>query len=88
MPLIGGVPEPLGMEENLPMSHVEVIDSNELAKRLNVPETWVRSRTNSKRTSDPIPHLRLGRYVRFPWGSVELREWLDRQLVSANGQSH
>jgi hypothetical protein len=65
---------------------VEVIDSTELAKRLNVPETWVRSWTNAKRTSDPIPHFRLGRYVRFPWGSPELREWLHRQLVSANGQ--
>jgi hypothetical protein len=64
----------------------EVIDSNELAKRLNVPETWVRSRTNRKRTSDPIPHLRFGRYVRFSWGSDTLREWLDRQLVSTNGQ--
>src|SRR6266566_4998884 len=88
MPVNGGVSEPLGMEENLLMSHVEVIDSTELAKRLNVPETWVRSRTNAKRTSDPIPHLRLGRYVRFPWGSAELREWLGRQLVSANGQGH
>jgi len=67
---------------------VEVIDSNELAKRLNVPETWVRSRTNTKRTRDPIPHFRLGRYVRFPWGSNELREWLDRQLVSANRAGH
>ena len=67
---------------------VEVIDSSELAKRLNVPETWVRSRTNSKRTSDPIPHFRLGRYVRFPWGSEELRDWLVRQLVSTNRAGH
>jgi hypothetical protein len=66
----------------------EVIDSTELAKRLNVPETWVRSRTNPKRTRDPIPHLRFGRYVRFRWGSEELHKWLDRQLVSANGQGH
>src|SRR5215510_3495085 len=79
----------LGVQETFArqtMHQVEVIDSTELAKRLNVPETWVRSRTNAKRTSDPIPHLRLGRYVRFPWGSSELRDWLDRQLVSANGQ--
>jgi hypothetical protein len=69
-------------------AQIEVIDSTELAKRLNVPETWVRSWTNAKRTSDPIPHLRLGRYIRFPWGSSELREWLNRQLVSANGQGH
>ena len=66
------------------MSEVEVIDSVELAKRLNVPETWVRSHTNPKRTDDPIPHFRLGRYVRFPWGSEQLVEWLNRQLASMN----
>jgi hypothetical protein len=64
---------------------LQVIDSTELAKRLSVPESWVRSRTNRKRTSDPIPHYRLGRYVRFNWGSAELHGRLDRQLVSANG---
>ena len=67
-------------------NETEVIDSNELAKWLNVPETWVRSRTNLRRTNDPIPHLRFGRYVRFSWGSDSLRDWLDRQLVSTNGQ--
>lgn len=70
------------------MSQVEVIDSNELARRLNVPESWVRSRTNSKRTRDPIPHLRFGRYVRFPWGSDELSQWLDRQLVGTSRAGH
>jgi hypothetical protein len=70
------------------MNCAEVIDSTELAKRLNVPESWIRSRTNKKRTSDPIPHFRLGRYVRFPWGSDELRDWLDRQLVSTNRAGH
>jgi hypothetical protein len=69
-------------------AYFEVIDSCELAKRLNVPETWVRSWTNSKRTRDPIPHLRLGRYIRFSWSSEELRDWLDRQLVSANRAGH
>ena len=68
------------------LNETEVIDSNELAKRLNVPETWVRSRTNLKRTNDPIPHLRFGRYVRFSWGSDTLRDWLERQLVCTNGQ--
>jgi len=68
------------------IEETEVIDSSELAKRLNVPETWVRSRSNLKRTNDPIPHLRFGRHVRFSWGSDILREWLERQLVSTNGQ--
>src|SRR5207247_8152010 len=36
-----------------PMLENEVIDSTELARRLNVPETWVRSRTNLNRTNDP-----------------------------------
>lgn len=70
------------------MSQTEVIDSNELAKRLNVPDTWVRSRTNSKRTCDPIPHLRLGRYIRFLWGSKDLTQWLDRQLVGMSRAGH
>jgi hypothetical protein len=83
-----GVPRLLLPKEKSFVIPVEVIDSAELAKRLNVPETWVRSRTNPKRTSDPIPHLRLGRYVRFSWGSEQLHEWLNRQLVSTNGQGH
>jgi hypothetical protein len=70
------------------MSQVEAIDSAELAKRLHVPETWVRSRTNLNRTADPIPHLRLGRYVHFYWGSEQLEEWLNRRLVSTNGAGH
>jgi hypothetical protein len=69
-------------------AQIEVIDSTELAKRLHVPETWVRSRTNLKRTDDPIPHLRLGRYVRFYWGSEPLEDWLARQLVSTNRAGH
>ena len=65
---------------------IEVIDSAELAKRLSIPESWIRSRTNHNRTSDPIPHYRLGRYIRFSWGSDELRDWLNRQLVSMDRQ--
>jgi hypothetical protein len=64
---------------------LEVIDSIELAKRLSVPESWIRSRTNQKRTCDPIPHYRLGRYIRFSWRSAELSDWLQRQLVSTDG---
>jgi len=67
---------------------VEMINSAELAGRLGVPESWVRSRSNPKRTDDPIPHYKFGRYVQFPWGSDVLRAWLSRQLVSTNGQGH
>jgi len=70
------------------MSQVEAIDSAELAKRLHVPETWGPFTHNLNRTADPIPHLRLGRYVHFYWGSEQLEEWLSRQLVSTNGAGH
>jgi hypothetical protein len=66
----------------------EVINSAELARRLGVPESWVRSRSNPKRTGDPIPHYKFGRYVQFPWGSEVLRAWLNRQLVSTDRAGH
>jgi len=64
-----------------PICLYEMIDSVELAKRLTVPESWVRDRTRSF-ASDPIPHLKLGRYVRFRWGSREMESWLANHLVS------
>ncbi len=46
----------------------EVLTAEELAARWRVPESWIREQTRS-RCADPIPHVRLGRYVRFSWGS-------------------
>lgn len=43
---------------------IEIIDAEELAKRWAVPETWVRENVR-RRALDPIPHVRLGKYVRF-----------------------
>jgi hypothetical protein len=56
----------------------EVIDSEELAKRWSVPESWVRDQVRS-RAQDPIPHVRLGKYIRFEWGSPELDAWWARR---------
>ena len=59
----------------------EIIDAAELAARLRVPPSWVRNRTRATTPKDgPIPHVRLGRYVRFLWASPELRGWLERQM--------
>jgi hypothetical protein len=63
-------------ENNSP--HFELIDASELAMRWCVPESWIREQTRS-RCADAIPHLRLGRYVRFEWGSPELAAWLARR---------
>jgi hypothetical protein len=52
----------------------------ELAARLAVPQTWVREKTRERarqRDRDPLPVVRLGKYVRFSWPAVEA--WLARQ---------
>jgi hypothetical protein len=51
----------------------ETIDAVELAKRWNVPASWVRN--HSRESEDRIPHVKLGKYVRFEWGSPALLEW-------------
>jgi hypothetical protein len=68
-------PKPL---DALPMPgkpSFELIDSNELAQRLSLPPSWVRSHTRA-RTLDEIPCIRFGKYVRFRWGSRELEAWI------------
>jgi hypothetical protein len=58
---------------------IELIDSAELAARLRVPASWVQNRTRARTPKDErIPCVRLGRYVRFEWGSVRLSNWLAR----------
>jgi hypothetical protein len=63
----------------------EVLIAEELAARWRVPESWVREQTRS-RCMDPIPHVRLGRYVRFSWNSPELNDWWERHQVG-NGHA-
>jgi hypothetical protein len=60
-------------------SYVELIDSVELAKRLSLPESWIRAQTRDRAT-DPLPCLRFGRYVRFEWESPALKGWLERRF--------
>jgi len=61
----------------------EIIDAVELAKRWKVPETWVRDQVR-RRSLDPIPHVRLGKYVRFEWGGEPLNDWWSRRRRSPN----
>ena len=59
---------------------VEVIDSAELAVRWRVPESWIRNRTRARTPKEErIPCVRLGRYVRFEWGSPQLARWLEKK---------
>ena len=54
------------MDQNL-------ISIREMAKKLDVPVSWLYSRT---RTNE-IPHYKVGKYVRFD--ESEIWEWLKRQ---------
>jgi hypothetical protein len=49
------------------------IDSRTLAARWGLPETWIRDQVR-RRSADPLPHIRFGKYVRFRWGSPELEQ--------------
>ena len=60
------------------MTH-EIIDSAELARRLNLPESWIRSKSRERTPRDKrIPALIMGRYVRYEWNSPALNEWLSK----------
>jgi hypothetical protein len=56
----------------------EVIDSRELARRWSLPESWIRDQVR-RRSTDRIPHVRFGKYVRFEWGCPDLTEWFSRR---------
>ena len=74
--------ERLGSEMSSVKPQFELLTPDELAQHLKVPASWVRERTRSRdlQGDDVIPHLRLGRYIRFAWGSPELEAWLRRRL--------
>jgi hypothetical protein len=63
----------------------EFIDSRELARRLAVPPSWIRDQVRA-RSEDPLPHVNLGKYVRFLWGSPELEDWIARRIVKGNNR--
>ena len=59
---------------------VALLTPQQLAERLAVPPSWIREKTRQRariRDADPLPTVRLGKYVRFHWPSVQA--WLIRQ---------
>jgi hypothetical protein len=72
------LPGKLRKEETSPFQIFEVIDASELGRRWHVPVTWIREQTRARAT-DPLPCVRLGRYVRFEWGAPSLVRWFERR---------
>lgn len=59
-----------------------LLTPEELAARLAVPPSWIREKTRERarvRDKDPLPFVRLGKYVRFRWTDVE--NWIARQAA-------
>lgn len=50
-----------------------LLEAKEVAELLSVPESWVRDATRS----GWLPHIRLGRYVRYQQGAV--LDWIQDQ---------
>lgn len=53
----------------------ELLTSDELAKEIKTPVSWVYSRTRQK-GSDTIPMIRVGKYCRFRLS--EVLAWLEK----------
>jgi hypothetical protein len=69
-----------------PTADYEYLDSAQFATRLNISESWVRDRVRTRAT-EPIPHVRFGKYVRFRWGSPELAIWAERRMLAGNNRT-
>ena len=56
--------------------------ADQLAELLGVPRSWVYDRTRSS-GPEPIPHIKLGKYVRFDPNSEAFQKWLDSHEVGS-----
>ncbi len=58
----------------------EILTPTQVAKRLQVKPSWVYEQTRERaevRNSDPLPYMKMGRYLRFDWKDVI--DWLERR---------
>jgi hypothetical protein len=62
----------------------QLVEPKAVAEFLNVPESWVRSRTRAScPASSQIPHHRLGKYVRFIL--PEVQKWIEDGMGKKRG---
>lgn len=59
-----------------------LLDANDAAELLNVPKSWVLAEARA----DRIPHLKLGKYVRF--SEAELLEWCQSRQRGPRRTTH
>lgn len=59
---------------------IEILTPRQLAERLQVKPSWVYEQTRHRsgvRNPDPLPHIKMGLYLRFDWRDI--LAWLERQ---------
>lgn len=67
---------PVIVESPSPVDPSQILTLAELAERLKVSERWVYEKSR-RRCLNPLPCIRIGRYLRFDWSSVS--SWLRQQ---------
>jgi hypothetical protein len=61
----------------MPLTDYTMLDAKQLAEKWSLPESWIRNQTR-KSCLDPIPHVKVGKYVRFEWPGRKLYLWWTR----------
>ena len=62
-----------------PEAPIEILTPQQVAERLQVKPSWVYEQTRNRssvRNADPLPHMKVGLYLRFDWRDV--LDWLER----------
>ena len=62
----------------------DILTPEQLAQRLQVKPSWVYEQTRDRagiRSADPLPHIKMGRYLRFDW--CDVLAWLERHKKAA-----
>jgi excisionase family DNA binding protein len=62
----------------------KLLTIDDVAKRLNVPKSWLYSQTRQAGTPGSIPCYRLGKYLRFDLERVE--GWLAGKVADRSGR--
>lgn len=59
----------------------ENLSAKQLAVRFGVPRTWILDNSKTHLVADPVPHIPLGKYRRYRWGSPDLAAWIERRVI-------
>jgi hypothetical protein len=63
------------MEENKATKPTRFLNVYQIADYLNVPASWIYGHTREN-ADEVIPHIKIGKYLRFNPDSDEFLEWL------------